>query len=154
MRALSLIAAVSLMFSSSSLAGSPEQLPEPWAVASDTAVTSRDISFQNGGATLSGTLFYPAGTRPRATVIALHGAGVPLRSDPLYRHLIQIMPRLGMAVFLYDRRGSGRSTMAVQSRATSTCWPTMPSPPSRGCPENLASIPRVSASGDCRRADG
>lgn len=82
----------------------------PWTVASDTAVVRRDISFENRGATLSGTLFHPAGKRARATIIALHGAGVPLRTDPLYRHLTEIMPRLGMAVFLYDRRGSGRST--------------------------------------------
>lgn len=83
---------------------------QPWSVASDTAVVRRDISFENRGAILSGTLFHPAGKRARATVIVLHGAGVPLRTDPLYRHLTEIMPRLGMAVFLYDRRGSGRST--------------------------------------------
>lgn len=81
----------------------------PWSVASDTAVVRRDITFENRGAALSGTLFHPAGKRARATVIALHGAGVPLRTDPLYRHLTEIMPRLGMAVFFYDRRGSGRS---------------------------------------------
>lgn len=82
----------------------------PWVVASDTAVVSRTLSFENRGATLMGTLFRPAGLRPLPTLIALHGAGVPLRSDPLYRHLTEVMPRLGMAVFLYDRRGSGHST--------------------------------------------
>lgn len=83
---------------------------QPWTVPSDTVVVRRDIDFENYGAILSGTLFHPAGRRARATVIALHGAGVPLRTDPLYRHLTEIMPRLGMAVFIYDRRGSGRST--------------------------------------------
>lgn len=81
----------------------------PWSVASDIKVVRRAITFANRGATLSGTLFYPADGRAHATVIALHGAGVPLRTDPLYRHLTEIMPRLGMAVFLYDRRGSGAS---------------------------------------------
>lgn len=85
------------------------QEKQPWSVASDTVVVCRDITFENRGATLSGTLFHSAGKRPRATIIVLHGAGVPLRTDPLYRHLTEIMPRLGMAVFLYDRRGSGRS---------------------------------------------
>lgn len=88
----------------------PAQVETPWAVASDLKVERREISFDHAGARLSGTLFLPAGIRSRATIIAIHGAQVPLRSDPLYRHLIQILPRLGMALFLYDRRGSGQST--------------------------------------------
>ncbi|UAK23132.1 alpha/beta hydrolase family protein [Sphingomonas nostoxanthinifaciens] len=82
----------------------------PWAVASDVAVEQRAIVVENQGARLAGTLFLPAGQQPRAAVIALHGAQVPLRTDPLYRHLVQILPRLGIALFLYDRRGSGEST--------------------------------------------
>lgn len=90
--------------------GAYAQERQPWSVASDLTVVRRDITFENRGATLSGTLFYPAGGKALPTVIALHGAGVPLRTDPLYRHLTGIMPRLGVAVFLYDRRGSGQST--------------------------------------------
>ncbi|MFS0773187.1 alpha/beta hydrolase [Sphingomonas sp. 1P08PE] len=82
----------------------------PWAVPSDMEVERREIVVENRGARLVGTLFLPAGYRPRAAVIALHGAQVPLRTDPLYRHLVQIVPRLGMALFVYDRRGSGLST--------------------------------------------
>lgn len=52
----------------------------------------------------------PSGSAPRAAVIALHGAQAPLRTEPLYQHLTQALPRLGIAVFLYDRRGSGTST--------------------------------------------
>src|SRR4029079_3007174 len=29
---------------------------------------------------------------------------------PLYRHLIDLMPPLGYAVFIFDRRGNGKST--------------------------------------------
>ncbi len=84
--------------------------PVPWAVSSDLVVEQRRITVENGGARLSGTLFLPSGSEPRAAVIALHGAQVPLRADPLYKHLTQVMPRLGIAVFVYDRRGSGAST--------------------------------------------
>lgn len=82
----------------------------PWAVPSDVTVEKRQLVIESGGARLAGTLFMPAGTELHAAVIALHGAQVPLRTDPLYRHLIEILPRLGIAVFLYDRRGSGGST--------------------------------------------
>lgn len=82
----------------------------PWSVPSDLRVEERAITFEHRGATIAGTLYLPAGMRPRAAVIALHGAQAPLRSEPLYRHLVEIMPRLGLALFLYDRRGSGQST--------------------------------------------
>ena len=81
-----------------------------WAVPTDNPVEQRQIVFDNREARLSGTLFLPKGTRPRAAVIALHGAQAPLRDAPLYRHLTEVMPRLGIAVLLYDRRGSGAST--------------------------------------------
>jgi len=34
----------------------------------------------------------------------------PCAALPLYRHLTEIMPRFGISVFLYDRRGFGAST--------------------------------------------
>lgn len=107
MRTLFLLAALSFSFEA---VGAPAAESQPWSVASDMAVARHPISFEHRGATLSGTLFHPAGRRARATVIALHGAAAPLATAPLYQHLTEIMPRLGMAVFLYDRRGSGRST--------------------------------------------
>jgi len=82
----------------------------PWSVPTDNPVEQRRIDFEHRGAQLSGTLFVPRGSAPRAAVIALHGAQAPLRTAPLYRHLTQVMPRLGIAVLLYDRRGSGAST--------------------------------------------
>ncbi len=84
--------------------------PAPWSVPSDIVVEQRRIIVDHRGAQLSGTLFMPSGPAPKAAVIALHGAQAPLRSEPLYRHLTQVLPRLGIAVFLYDRRGSGAST--------------------------------------------
>jgi pimeloyl-ACP methyl ester carboxylesterase len=42
-------------------------------------------------------------------VVVLHGASSPSQDLPLYEHLKQILPPLGVAVFVYDRRGSGAS---------------------------------------------
>lgn len=80
----------------------------PWAVPT-AGVSEQAIALQNRGARLSGTLYYPAGGRALGTVIVLHGAGAPLRSEPLYAHLKTMLPALGMAVFVYDRHGSGGS---------------------------------------------
>jgi hypothetical protein len=43
-------------------------------------------------------------------LVVLHGASEPLASTPLYQHLAEGLPQLGMAVLIFDRRGSGAST--------------------------------------------
>ncbi|MBY9061898.1 lysophospholipase [Sphingomonas yunnanensis] len=109
MRLLAVALAVCMTWEAPVVTAQTTALPE-WAVPTDYPVEQRAIVFENRGARLAGTLFIPTGTKPRAAVIALHGAQVPLRSDPLYRHLTEALPRLGIAVLLYDRRGSGAST--------------------------------------------
>jgi pimeloyl-ACP methyl ester carboxylesterase len=109
MRRAPLIAALILALGSTPVAMAQVREPEPWAVPADTRVEQRQIVFENRGARLTGTLYLPRGSAPRAAVIALHGAQVPLRTAPLYRHLTQTLPQLGIAVLLYDRRGSGAS---------------------------------------------
>jgi alpha/beta superfamily hydrolase len=42
-------------------------------------------------------------------VVVTHAASSPTRDLPLYRHLIELLPTLGVAAFVYDRRGSGAS---------------------------------------------
>lgn len=99
-----------LMFvPASPIAAQTGSLPQ-WAVPTDNPVEQRPIVFNNRGARLSGTLYLPRDGKPHAAVVALHGAQAPLRTAPLYRHLTEVMPRLGIAVLLYDRRGSGAST--------------------------------------------
>lgn len=93
----------------SPIAAQTGSLPQ-WAVPTDNPVEQRSIVFDNRGARFSGTLYLPREGKPHAAVVALHGAQAPLRSAPLYRHLTEVMPRLGIAVLLYDRRGSGAST--------------------------------------------
>jgi dipeptidyl aminopeptidase/acylaminoacyl peptidase len=58
---------------------------------------------------LSGTLVRPAGVEKAPLLIVFHGALSPLRSEALYEHLKRMLPSLGIAVFTYDRRGTGRS---------------------------------------------
>lgn len=70
---------------------------------------SEDITFRNGDLKLTGTLSRPE-TRERCpAMVILHAANGGDRSFPFYSHLLAELPRRGIAVFLYDRRGSGES---------------------------------------------
>jgi hypothetical protein len=73
-------------------------------------VTAEEREFQNGDVRLSGTLYLPGGLKPFPAVIALHSASSATRDLPLYQHLKDLLPALGYAVFIYDRRGSGKSS--------------------------------------------
>jgi hypothetical protein len=68
------------------------------------------VTFTNAGATLHGTLYLPQVSHKVPAMVVLHGASEPLASTPLYQHLAQGLPQLGMAVLIFDRRGSGAST--------------------------------------------
>ncbi|HEY1200658.1 MAG TPA: alpha/beta fold hydrolase, partial [Niastella sp.] len=81
----------------------------PWSAAASTIVVAEEREFQNGEVHLRGTLYLPSGSPPYPAVIALHSASSATRDLPLYQHLKDLLPALGYAVFIYDRRGSGRS---------------------------------------------
>ena len=83
--------------------------PAPWSAPPSTIVVSEERQFRNGDVHLSGTLHLPQGRGPFPAVIVLHSASSATRDLPLYRHLKQLLPVLGYAVFIYDRRGSGKS---------------------------------------------
>jgi pimeloyl-ACP methyl ester carboxylesterase len=82
----------------------------PWSAAPSTTVVTESRTFRNGDATLSGTLHLPRGGKALAAVVVTHTASKALRDEPLYRHLTEMLPPLGVAVLTYDRRGSGQST--------------------------------------------
>jgi len=48
-------------------------------------------------------------------VVVLHHAGLPTRDANLYRHLCEGLPAMGIAVLVYDRRGSGQSSGGLDS---------------------------------------
>jgi dipeptidyl aminopeptidase/acylaminoacyl peptidase len=80
-----------------------------WTARSSTVVDTEERSFQSGAVTLSGTLYVPKIDGRIPAVIAFHAASSPARDYPLYAHLAEMLPPLGVAVFVFDRRGSGKS---------------------------------------------
>jgi dipeptidyl aminopeptidase/acylaminoacyl peptidase len=88
-------------------AESPSRLP--WSAPATTKVVTEERRFTSGDAELSGTLYLPQSRKPVAAVVVTHGASSPLRAASLYDHLKTALPSLGIAVFVYDRRGSGQS---------------------------------------------
>lgn len=81
----------------------------PWSAAATTSVVVEERTFANGDVKLSGTLHLPRSAQPVAAVVVTHSASSPLRTASLYEHLQEMLPALGIAVFTYDRRGSGQS---------------------------------------------
>lgn len=86
-----------------------ETAPLPRSAAPSTTVETESRTFRSGDATLSGTLHLPRGGRALGAVVVAHSASKPLRDAMLYRHLTEMLPPLGIAVLIYDRRGSGQS---------------------------------------------
>jgi uncharacterized protein len=81
-----------------------------WHVEADPKVTAQDIQFTNGDVHLAGTVYLPESGDHLPAVVALHGASDATRDAALYRHLREGLPAIGVAVLIYDRRGSGASS--------------------------------------------
>jgi pimeloyl-ACP methyl ester carboxylesterase len=87
---------------------------DPWHVATP-AVVSQEIQFSNGDAHLAGTVYLPQIGDHLSAVVVLHHASIATRDAPLFRHLREALPAMGLAVLIYDRRGSGDSTGDFQN---------------------------------------
>jgi pimeloyl-ACP methyl ester carboxylesterase len=86
----------------------------PWHVRIDAGVEQQQVAFLSRGTRLSGTLYYKSRQHPGPAVVVLHGASSPSQDLPLYQHLKQMLPPLGVAVFLYDRRsGEGQHDFQI-----------------------------------------
>lgn len=72
-------------------------------------VASKIEFLGSDGTALAGTLTLPPGTARCPVVVAVHAAGAGTRDAPLHRHLASFLPALGIASFIYDRRGEGAS---------------------------------------------
>jgi uncharacterized protein len=81
-----------------------------WHVEGDPKAITQEIQFTNGDVHLAGTLYLPEHGDHLPAVVALHGASDATRDAALYRHLRECLPGLGIAVLIYDRRGSGASS--------------------------------------------
>jgi uncharacterized protein len=80
-----------------------------WKAQSGTLIDAQERTFKNGAVTLSGVLYAPRIEGRIPAVIVFHSASSPTRDTPLYRHLREMLPPLRIAVFVFDRRGSGKS---------------------------------------------
>jgi dipeptidyl aminopeptidase/acylaminoacyl peptidase len=87
----------------------PRTQAPAWAAPASTTADVEELTFHNGPTRLSGTLYLPPGDGRSPLVVVTHSASGATRDLPLYRHLIEMLPPLGVAVFVYDRRGSGKS---------------------------------------------
>lgn len=101
--------ALAVLFASLSPAAAQETPGVAWSAPATVQVAVEERRFTSRGAELGGTLLVPRGDRPVAAVVVTHSASSPLGDASLYDHLKTMLPALGIAVFTYDRRGSGRS---------------------------------------------
>jgi len=92
-----------------------DAVSEAWSAPPSAVTDEQQRDFDDGPTHLSGTLYYPHGAHKVPAVVALHGASSPTRDLPLYRHLRELLPPLGIAVFVFDRRGSGKSDSSSAS---------------------------------------
>jgi uncharacterized protein len=81
----------------------------PWSAPASTSLIEEEKTFRDGDTPLSGTLYLPSSSQPVPAIVVFHAASAPTRDLSLYRHLKQIGPALAIAVFVFDRRGSGKS---------------------------------------------
>ena len=66
---------------------------------------TEDVTFESHGATLSGSIVYPANDELRAAVVFIHGSGKQSRNLALAEQFA----RAGIAALVYDKRGAGKS---------------------------------------------
>lgn len=70
-----------------------------------------DIRFESpDGAKLVGTLILPEGAGPFPAIVWTHGSGRQTRATSFYASRAYLAASLGMASFIYDKRGQGEST--------------------------------------------
>ena len=77
--------------------------------------TGESLHFEHHHANLAGSLYKPDSLDPVPVVIVLHSASGGLRTNRFYEHLTALLPACGIAVFVYDRRGSGGSTGSFET---------------------------------------
>jgi len=83
---------------------------DAWHVAGTPPVLETPVSFESHGASLHGILYRPESQAPVPAVVVLHGAEIGNADAAHYRHLREGLPAIGIAVLLFDRRGTGSST--------------------------------------------
>lgn len=70
---------------------------------------TEEVSFTNQGIKLFGTLYKPESVPPYSAMVIAHPASDGKRSNPFFDHLKYEIPKNGIALLIFDRRGSGES---------------------------------------------
>ncbi|OXM70596.1 alpha/beta hydrolase family protein [Amycolatopsis vastitatis] len=77
------------------------------ALAPPASAADGDVTFQNGGVTLHGTVVAPPGGTKLPGLVMVHGSGAHSRED--YRDQAEAFARQGIATLIYDKRTEGYS---------------------------------------------
>jgi uncharacterized protein len=73
-------------------------------------MVTEEVVFTNETVQLAGTLYKPDTQTTYPALVVLHAANGGTRQFPFYQHLVTYLPACGIAVLLFDRRGSGHSS--------------------------------------------
>lgn len=74
--------------------------------------TVRDVRFESGGVTISGSIVLPASGQASAAIVFVHGSGPQKRS----MRWAEAFAKKGIAALVYDKRGVGESGGKYESR--------------------------------------
>lgn len=79
-------------------------------VACGAPLRQAELTIESPPFRLGATLYAPDASEPLPAVLLLHGSGPDGRDNAYYRQLADAFGRRGIAVLVYDKRGSGAST--------------------------------------------
>lgn len=82
---------------------------ESWQAAAVPVTTHQSFHFTNAGINFAGTLYLPAHGNHLPAAVVFWGAQAPTRDYALYQQIAAGLPAIGVAVLVFDRRGSGES---------------------------------------------
>jgi uncharacterized protein len=78
--------------------------------APKTMLKHEDVQFQNGEATLAGTLTTPVRIGPHPAIVLIHGSGEQRRDHAFLQFISDVFAVHEIAVLAYDKRGVGASS--------------------------------------------
>lgn len=84
--------------------------------AASSSIRQQAISFTNGDVSLSGTLYLPEHGNRFPAIVFTHSSGEHTRAG--YAQEAERLAAVGVAAFVYDKRGAGKSTGANWTVAT------------------------------------
>jgi hypothetical protein len=82
----------------------------PQTCLASPAPATEAVRWKNGDVELVGTLYLPKGEGPFPAAVFLHGSGTLTRGDRMYREHGERMAALGLALLVFDKRGTGDSS--------------------------------------------